>query len=164
MLPKNYELEGEAKESMVVDADVAPLRQARDAMKPVFNDMKDKAEGLLTEFSSKSSQVRAAKYFIDNFDGLTLCLDDIRLRLDNNVQEGLLRNAVIGRKTWFGNHSVLGARTSAALHTVIECCKLNQVNSRKFIPDTVKSIHEKREILTPSRYRQLQLSRGDPPQ
>ena len=160
---KIYGLEKLAKEAMTVDSDIGHLRQARDAMKPIFDEMKSEATKLLDQFSSKSSQVRAAKYFIDNFDGLILCLDDLRLRLDNKVQEGLFRSPVVGRKTWHGNHSVLGAKTTTTLHTVVECCKLNKVNPRKYIPDVVKSIHVNKEILTPSRYRQIQLSKSDPP-
>ena len=43
-----------------------------------------------------------------------------RLPIDNNPQERLLRNPVIGRKTWYGTHSKLGAETAAILFSLVE--------------------------------------------
>ena len=51
---------------------------------------------------------------------------------DNNAQERLLRSPVVGRKTWYGTHSERGAKTAAVLFTLVETCKLNQVNPREY--------------------------------
>ena len=54
--------------------------------------------------------------------------------IDNNPQERLLRNHVVGRKTWYGTHSKLGAKTAAILLSLVESCKLNGVNPREYFP------------------------------
>ena len=129
--------------------------KARNSMKPIFEEIKVKSQDFIKDFSKNDSAVRAAKYFLNNYEGLTLCLDDIRIPLDNNQQESLLRNPVVGRKTWHGNHSQLGAKTSAYLFTIIESCKLNKVNPRRYFPDVVKAIHESKPLFTPSQYRRM---------
>ena len=145
-----YALEAEAK-----DLDKESRLAARQSMKPLFEEIRKSAENLVTEYSEKSSQVRAAKYFLGNYSELTLCLENTDIPLDNNQQESLLRNPVIGRKTWYGNHSVLGAKTTAALFTLVESCKLNKVNPRDYFPKIVKNIHENKPIYTPSQYKNL---------
>ena len=145
-----YKIEKQAKKS-----DDKGKVEARDSMKPIFEQIKLKSQNLLKDFSKKDSVARAAKYFLNNYEGLTRCLDDIRIPLDNNQQESLFRNPVIGRKTWHGNHSPLGAKTTARLFTIIESCKLNKVNPRKYIPDIVKAIHENKPLFTPSQYRRM---------
>jgi hypothetical protein len=60
-----------------------------------------------------------------------------------------MRNPVVGRKTWYGTHSKKGAETNAVLFSLVESCKINEVNPRDYFRDIVRAIHEKREIFTP---------------
>jgi transposase len=110
---------------------------------------------LKSSYSSKSSLVKAIDYFIKNFDELTYFLKYEDLPIDNNSQERLMRNPVIGRKTWYGTHSRKGADTNATLFSLVESCKLNKVNPRDYFKDIIHAIHEKRKIFTPSEYRQM---------
>jgi transposase len=103
-------------------------------------------------YSSKSSLVKAMEYFLKNFDELTYFLRFETLPIDNNSQERLMRNPVIGRKTWYGTHSKKGAKTNAILFSLVESCKLNKVNPREYFRDIVHTIHEKRPIFTPNEY------------
>jgi len=103
-------------------------------------------------YSSKSSLVKAIDYFIKNFDELTYFLKHEDIPIDNNSQERLMRNPVIGRKTWYGTHSKKGAETNAVLFSLVESCKLSKVNPRDYFKDIVHAIHEKREIFTPGEY------------
>ncbi|NDD13923.1 MAG: IS66 family transposase, partial [Betaproteobacteria bacterium] len=80
--------------------------------------MQSRAHELLNEVPEKSVLGRALSYFVRNFDGLTRCLDEEGLPLDNNSQERQMRNPVVGRKTWYGTHSKQGAKTAAILFTV----------------------------------------------
>ena len=106
-------------------------------------------------YSSKSSLVKAVSYFIKNFHELTLFLNFEDLPIDNNSQERLMRNPVIGRKTWYGTHSKRGAETNAVLFSIVESCKINKVNPRDYFRDIVHTIHEKRSIFTPNEYSRL---------
>lgn len=112
---------------------------------------------LKSSYSSKSSLVRAIDYLIKNFDELTYFLKSNNLPIDNNSQERLMRNPVIGRKTWYGTHSRKGAETNAILFSLVESCKLNKVNPRDYFKDIVHAIHERREIFTPSEYRNVKM-------
>jgi hypothetical protein len=107
---------------------------------------------LKSSYSSKSSLVKAVSYFIKNFHELTLFLNFEDLPIDNNAQERLMRNPVIGRKTWYGTHSVKGAETNAVMFSIVESCKINKVNPRDYFRDIVHAIHEKRSIFTPNEY------------
>jgi transposase len=114
---------------------------------------------LKSSYSSKSSLVKAIDYFIKNFYELTLFLKFEDLPIDNNSQERLMRNPVIGRKTWYGTHSKRGAETNAILFSIVESCKINKVNPRDYFRDIVHAIHEKRSIFTPNEYISLKLEK-----
>lgn len=117
--------------------------------------MKKFALRFMTRYSSKSSLVKAIDYFIKNFNELTCFLKYEDLPIDNNPQERLMRNPVIGRKTWYGTHSIRGAETSAKLFSIVESCKINKINPREYFKDIVHAIHEKRPIFTPSEYKKM---------
>ena len=149
-------------ESKVKNRGKKAKKRARHKMKPIFAKMRKQAKKLLIDFSAKSSQARAANYFLDNYEGLTLCLRHFRVNLDNNRQESLFRNPVVGRKIWYGNHSLLGAKTSATLHTLTESCKLVKVNPRIYFPAIVKALHEKKPPFTPSQFAKMLADTGPP--
>ena len=107
---------------------------------------------LKSSYSSKSSLIKAVDYFIRNFYELTLFLKFEDLPIDNNSQERLMRNPVIGRKTWYGTHSKRGAETNAVIFSLVESCKINKVNPRDYFRDIVHAIHEKKSIFTPNEY------------
>ncbi len=86
---------------------------------------------------------------LENFEGLTISLEDSGVPLDNNLQERMLRSHVVGRKTWYGTHSEQGAETVAVLFTIVETCKLSGVNPREYFPDLVKTIINRRPVFTP---------------
>ncbi len=88
-------------------------------------------------------------------------LTDPEVPIDNNLQERLLRSHVVGRKTWYGTHSEKGALTAAILFTVVETCKLNQVNPREFFSLVTATIHAGSPVLTPADYKR-QLAAAHP--
>lgn len=152
---KIYRLESEAR-----DADKPPeelnyrLQENRKKMQPIFEEMKSQALLWFNEVSSKSAIARAMSYFLNNYEGLTLFLNPAHtdVAIDNNVQERLLRNPVIGRKTWYGTHSKQGAKTTAILFSVIESCKLNGVNPREYLKAITAEIHAGKPVFTPHQF------------
>jgi hypothetical protein len=103
-------------------------------------------------YSAKSSLVKAIDYFMNNYSELTCFLKHDEIPIDNNSQERLMRNPVIGRKTWYGTHSKKGAETNAVLFSLVESCKINKVNPRDYFRDIVHAIHERRAVFTPAEY------------
>jgi transposase len=113
-----------------------------------------------SSYSSKSSLVKAIDYFNRNFEGLTYFFKSDDLPIDNNSQERLMRNPVVGRKTWYGTHSRKGADTNAVLFSLVESCKLNKVNPREYFKDIVHALHEKRGIFTPGEYKVMKMEKS----
>lgn len=128
----------------------------RELQKFYFNIIKENGLRIRSSYSLKSSLVKAIDYFIKNFHELTYFLNYEDLPIDNNSQERLMRNPVIGRKTWYGTHSRQGAMTNAVLFSIVESCKLNKINPRDYFRDIVHAIHEKREVFTPHEYLKIQ--------
>ena len=119
---------------------------------PCFEIMKREAGKLEGATSKNLSLGKAARYFLKNYEGLTRCLEDGDVPLDNNLQERLLRNPVVGRKTWYGTHSRRGARTAAMLFSLVNACHLNKVNPREYFPFVTAEIHQGGDPPTPSGY------------
>jgi transposase len=140
-----YELERSA-------STVEQKREAREEMRPLFAKLKAESELTLEKVMPHSKLAKAASYLLNRYEKLTKCLQDIEVLLDNNFSERLLRNPVIGRKTWYGTHSKRGARTNAILFSLVESCKINHINPRNYFVWLTEQIHSKKIILTPFQY------------
>ncbi|MCB9026424.1 MAG: IS66 family transposase [Bdellovibrionaceae bacterium] len=131
-------------------------KRLRQLMLPLFEEIKSKSLEMSGGYSTKSSIGKAMSYFLKNYGGLTLFLVNPLIPIDNNSQESLLRNPVIGRKTWLGTHSIRGAETNAILFSLVESCKLNKVNPREYFKKLVQDLHNGKEPYTPKDYAHLQ--------
>ena len=108
-----------------------------------------------SSYSKKSSLIKGVDYFLKNYDELTYFLKREDIPIDNNSQERLMRSPVIGRKTWYGTHSRRGAKTHSILFSLVESCKLNQINPREYFKEIVLAIHQNQSIFTPSEYAEM---------
>jgi hypothetical protein len=144
-----YELERQRKELNTTIGDQLIFRAK---MIPFFEEMKTNCEKQALSAMPGGQLMKAMNYFINHYDGLTLCTTNLEISLDNNLSERELRAPVIGRKTWLGTHSKRGASTAAVLFSIVQSCKLNGVNPRSYFPWVVKEIHNKAEVLTPHQY------------
>jgi hypothetical protein len=151
-----YELEGKLDGAAKGGAPPGELIKWREQMKPHFEAMKAQAWLELPNYFKGSKYQKALSYFIENYEGLTLCLTDVEIALDNNLQERLLRSHVVGRKTWYGTHSEEGAETASILFSIVETCKLNGVNPREYFPDLVEAILCRQKPFTPAQWKALQ--------
>lgn len=127
--------------------------QLRAQMRPRFEAMKNKAFDELGGYPRNGKYGKALRYFLDNYAELTLFLDDVEVPIDNNGQERLLRDHVVGRKTWYGTHSKRGALTAAILFSLVETCKLNQVNPRKYFKHLVEDLLAGASPYTPADFK-----------
>lgn len=143
-----YELEALSKEKPPDE-----ILNYRSQMAPHFDAMKKFIVEHIAGFPNKSTMAKAMRYFLKNYDGLTRFLNNALLPIDNNPQERLLRNPVIGRKTWYGTHSKLGAKTAAILFSLVESCKLNKINPREYIKILVQDLHKGLTPYTPLEFK-----------
>lgn len=128
------------------------LKTRRMWQKIYFKSMQSYGLKIKNNYSSKSSLVNAINYLLKNFLELTYFLRMEIIPIDNNAQERLMRNPVIGRKTWYGTHSKRGAETNALMFSIVESCKLNKINPREYFKYIVHAIHEGRNTITPNEY------------
>lgn len=129
----------------------------RSQMKPRFEAMKQRAWEDMIKYPAKNKFNKALSYFLENYVGLTLFLNESDVPIDNNAQERLLRSHVVGRKTWYGTHSERGAFTAAVLFSIIETCKLNNVNPKEYFSDLVKDLLNGKPGLTPFEFKQSKI-------
>ncbi|MGE3263600.1 MAG: IS66 family transposase [Bacteriovoracia bacterium] len=146
-----YFLEKKAQQSREKQPD--KILWYRSRMTPLFRAMKDKALALVAGYSSKSLMGKALAYFLENYEAFTLFLGAAELPIDNNQQERLLRNPVVGRKTWYGTHSERGAKTAAILFTLVESCKLLGINPREYFKALVRDLHQGKAPYTPAEFK-----------
>ena len=132
------------------------ILKLRAQMVPLFEAMRKKAMEELPMYPNKNGYGRALNYFLENYKGLTLFLNDPEVPIDNNSQERLLRNHVVGRKTWYGTHSERGAQTAAILFTLVETCKLNHVNPREYFKKLTEDLLAGKAPYTPIDYKKFQ--------
>jgi hypothetical protein len=129
--------------------------EIRSNMMPLFESMKNKGPIDLNGCSNRSSLAKAINYFLNNYNEFTYFIMNPEIPIDNNSQERALRNPVIGRKTWYGTHSIKGSITAAILFSLVESCKLNKINPREYFKELVRKIHSKQDAITPWEYTQF---------
>jgi transposase len=85
---------------------------------------------------SDSNQIaKAIQYSLNRWTELTRFLDDGRLCMSNNAAERALRPIAVGRHNWTFAGSDEGGRRAAAIYTLIETCKLNDVDPQAWLAD-----------------------------
>ena len=130
-------------------------QKIRKRMRKHFEKMRDRCLRDKGGYSNKSKYGEAMNYFLNHYDEFIKFIDHRELPVDNNPAERLLRSAVIGRKTWYGTHSKRGAETAAILFSIMESCKLNDINPREYLKNLVQDLHVGKNGYTPKEYRDL---------
>ncbi len=92
------------------------------------------------KLSSKAPVAKAIDYSLKRWPAFMRFLDDGPICMSNNAAERAVRGIAIGRKNWTfcGNDS--GGRRAAAFYTLIETCKLNDVDPRAWLADVLARI------------------------
>jgi transposase len=90
--------------------------------------------------SSKSPVAKAIDYGLKRWRAFTRFLDDGRICLSNNAAERALRGIAVGRRNWTFCGSDSGGQRAAAIYTLIETCKLNDVDPRAWLADILARI------------------------
>ena len=100
------------------------------------------------KLSAHSETAKAIAYSLNRWTSLTRFLDDGRLCMSNNAAERGLRCVAVGRHNWTFAGSDDGGRRAAALYTLIETCKLNDVDPRAWLADMLARLgdHPARRI------------------
>lgn len=113
----------------------------------------------LALISQKIKLAEAIRYALSRWQGLTRFIDDGRIELDNNTVERSIRGNKLSRKNaLFAGSDGGGAEHWAVVATLVETCKLNDVDPLAYLTDVLTRIingHPNRDIdqLLPWAYR-----------
>lgn len=92
------------------------------------------------KLSSKNDTAKAIDYSLKRWRAFTRFLDDGRICMSNNAAERAVRGIAVGRKNWTFCGSDSGGRRAAAIYTLTETCKLNDVDARDWLADVLARI------------------------
>ena len=115
-----------------------------------------------SKLSAKSETARAIDYSLKRWNAFTRFLDDGRLCMSNNAAEREIRAIALGRHNWTFAGSDEGGRRAAAIYTLINTAKLNDVDPQAWLQDVLARIadHPSKRIhdLFPWNWKSAQLA------
>jgi transposase len=122
-----YKIEYRAAEQDILGTDAhRDLRQA--LSKPITDQIKTWCDEQKPLHVPKGPLGQAIGYALNEWEALTVFLDDPKISLDNNVSERALRILALGRHNFlFVGHDEAG-QNLAILQTLVATCKLHDVN------------------------------------
>ena len=122
------------------------LRQEQS--KPLVNAYEKWLREERRKLSSKSPVAKAMDYSLKRWSAFARFLDDGRICMSNNAAERAIRGIAVGRRNWTFCGSDSGGRRAAAIYTLIETCKLNDVDPRGWLADVLARLpdHPARRI------------------
>jgi transposase len=108
--------------------------------KPLTDALKLWLEASLAKVPKGSKLGEALGYGLNHWDGLVRYLDDGRIEIDSNTVERSIRPLALTRKNaLFAGHD-LGAASWAMTASLIETCKLNQVDPLAWMTDVLTKL------------------------
>jgi len=112
----------------------------RERSKPLVHALEIWLRAERKKLSSKAPVAKAIDYSLKRWEAFTRFIDDGRLCMSNNAAERAVRGIAVGRKNWTFCGSDSGGRRAAAIYTLIETCKLNDIDARAWLADVLARI------------------------
>lgn len=111
------------------------VRQTETA--PLVEAFKTFLEQQLARVSGKSEIAGVIRYGFNHWNGLVRFLDDGRIEMDTNIVKRSMRPQALTRKNaLFAGHDD-GAQNWAILASLIECCKLSNIDAQAYLADVL---------------------------
>ena len=111
------------------------LRQA--SSRPRIDALRTWLEAQLPRLAARGKLAEAIRYALTRWDGLSRFLDDGRIELDTNPVERAIRPVALGRKNHLFAGSDGGGKRWATMASLIETCKLNDVEPHAWLSDVL---------------------------
>ncbi len=96
-----------------------------------------RARRLRDEYSDAGKIAEAIGYLLNQRKPLRRFLEDGRLPIHNNACELAIRPIAIGRRNWLFAGSLRGGRAAATVYSLIESCKLANVDVVSYLADVL---------------------------
>jgi transposase len=153
-----YDLEEEAKEQKLDDAQRHALRQERS--RPILTKLEEWLDHEEQQKALPKSPIgEAIGYAQNHWGALERYLEAGFLEIDNGASERALKPVAIGRKNWLFAGSKAGGETAAILMSLCTTCKNLKINPLAYLTDVLRRIstHPARRIeeLLPDRWQTM---------
>lgn len=103
-------------------------KEAKPIIDDFFKDVKECAKVAV----DKTKLSQALTYSINQEENLRLYLEDGRIEISNNRAENSIRPFCVGRRNWLFSNTVKGAEASAAIYSLVETAKLNNLKPYEY--------------------------------
>jgi transposase len=101
--------------------------------KPLLDAFHTWAEAQRRRLSGKTPLGKALQYSLSRWDALSRYAEDGRFSIDNNLAERLLRGIAVSRKNFLFLGSDRGGDRAAAIYTIIESARLNNLDPQAYL-------------------------------
>jgi transposase len=108
--------------------------------RPMVDALEPWLRAKLDLISQKSKLATAIRYALSRWEGLTRFIDDGRIELDNNIVERSIRPIALNRKNALFAGSDGGAEHWATVASLIETCKLNDIDPLGYLTEVLNRI------------------------
>ena len=109
----------------------------QDQSKPLVAALEAYMREQLRRLSPKNKVAKPIRYMLSRWASFTRFLDDGRVCLSNNAAERALRCVAVGRRNWTFAGSDEGGRRAAAIYSLIQTCRLNDVDPQAWLADAL---------------------------
>ncbi|MEJ0050907.1 MAG: IS66 family transposase [Methylovirgula sp.] len=124
------------------------LAVRRELSKPLVDSLETWLSEQRARLSAKNDTTKVINYGLSRWTAFTHFLEDGRVCLSNNAAERAVRGIAVGRRNWTFAGSDEGGRRAASVYTLIETCKLNDVDPQAWLTDVLARLpdHPAKEI------------------
>ena len=126
---KIYKAEEDVKNLSVEER----LKVRQTKIKPLVDDYFTWVKDKLNTTLPKGKTAEGLKYSINQEKYLRKFLEDGEVPIDNSASERAIRTFCIGKKNWLFFDSVRGAEAGAAVYSITETAKLNNLSPYKYL-------------------------------
>ena len=109
----------------------------QDRSKPLVVALEVYMREQLRRLSPKNKVGKPIRYMLSRWASFTRFLDDGRVCLSNNAAERVLRCVAVGRRNWTFAGSDEGGRRAAAIYSLVQTCRLNDVDPQTWLTEVL---------------------------
>lgn len=118
------------------------LKARQEKSKPLVDDLFESMRKFYDKVPPKSETAKAITYMFNHETAFRRFLEDGKIDIDNNAAERAIRAIALGRKNWLFAGSDFGGEAAAAMYTLIETLKLNQINPWAYLSKVLEIIQD----------------------
>ena len=109
------------------------LKERQETVKPLVDEYFAWVKTVLDTMLPKGKTAEGLHYSINQENYLRVFLEDGEVPIDNSASERAIRTFCVGKKNWLFFDSINGAEAGAAVYSITETAKLNNLHPYKYL-------------------------------